>query len=87
MRGIGPSLEPDAESLAWTQSAPRRELWAGITQPTLVLVGTETMDFMEAAADSLVANLPRAEQRAIAASDHRWEPRTLALVIAEFLVG
>ena len=27
------------------------------------------------------------EQRAIAASDHRWEPRTLALVIAEFLVG
>ena len=87
VRGIGPSLEPDAESLAWTQSAPRRELWAGITQPTLVLVGTETMDFMEAAADSLAANLPHGEQRAIAASDHRWEPRTLALVIAEFLVG
>ena len=53
----------------------------------LVLVGTETMPFMDAAADSLATNLPRAEKRAIAASDHRWEPRTLALVIAEFLVG
>ncbi|MGW4928404.1 alpha/beta fold hydrolase [Agromyces sp. NPDC004153] len=87
MLAIAPSLEPDAESLAWTQSAPRRELWAGITQPTLALVGTDTMDFMDAAADSLVANLPHAEKRAIEASDHRWEPRTLALVIAEFLVG
>lgn len=87
MLEIAPSLEPDAESLAWTQSAPRRELWAGITQPTLALVGTETMEFMDAAADSLVANLPHAEKRTIAASDHRWEPRTLALVIAEFLVG
>lgn len=87
MRAIAPSLEPDAEALAWAQSAPRRELWAGILQPTLVLVGTETMPFMDAAADSLVTNLPRAEKRAIEASDHRWEPRTLALVIAEFLVG
>ena len=53
----------------------------------LVLVGTETMPFMDAAADSLVTNLPRAEKRAVEASDHRWEPRSLALVIAEFLVG
>jgi pimeloyl-ACP methyl ester carboxylesterase len=87
VREIGPSLVPDADSLAWTQSAPRKALWAGVRQPTLVLVGTETMPFMDAAADSLVANLPHAEKREIEASDHRWEPRTLALVIAEFLIG
>lgn len=87
VREIGPSLVPDAESLAWTQAAPRSALWAGIRQPTLVLVGTETMPFMDAAADSLVANLPHAEKRAIEASDHRWEARSMALTIAGFLVG
>jgi hypothetical protein len=42
---------------------------------------------MDAAADSLVANLPHAEKRAIEASDHRWEARSMALTIAGFLVG
>jgi pimeloyl-ACP methyl ester carboxylesterase len=87
MTAMGPSLEPDAESLAWAQSAPRAELWRDITQPTLVLVGEETLDFMGPAADSIVAALPDAEKRAIPASDHVWEPKPLALTIAEFLVG
>ena len=46
MLEIAPSLEPDAESLAWTQSAPRAELWRGITAPTLALVGEQTMPIM-----------------------------------------
>ncbi len=86
MLEIAPSLEPDAESLAWTQSAPRAELWRGITAPTLALVGEQTMPIMTSAAASVVASMPNARSRTIPAADHRWEPRTLALTIAEFLV-
>ncbi|MRG60405.1 alpha/beta fold hydrolase [Agromyces sp. CFH 90414] len=87
MTGLAASLEPDAESLAWTQSAARSALWAGITAPALVLVGSETLDVMRSAAESMVANLPHAQFREVEASDHRWDPRSLALTIAEFLVG
>lgn len=87
MLDIAPSLEPDAESLAWTQSAPRAELWRGITQPTLALVGEETLPIMTSAAASVVASLPNAETRTIPAANHSWEPRSMALAIAEFLVG
>ena len=87
MLDIAPSLEPDAESLAWTQSAPRAELWRGITQPTLALVGEETLPIMTSAAASVVASMPNAETRTIPAANHSWEPKTMALVIAEFLVG
>ena len=86
MLDLSPSLEPDAESLAWTQSAPRAELFASIVQPTLVLVGDETLPIMTSAAESLVDTMPNAQTRTIAAAEHRWEPRTMALGIAEFLV-
>ena len=87
MLELGPSLEPDAESLAWTQSAPRAELLAGVAQPTLVLIGEETQPIMTDAAASVVASMPNAQTRTIPAADHRWEPKTMALAIAEFLVG
>ncbi|WP_157001832.1 alpha/beta fold hydrolase [Agromyces laixinhei] len=87
MTSMGPSLEPDAEALAWTQSAARPALWAGVAQPTLVLVGEQTLDLMLTSADSLVANLPNAVRSAVPASDHAWEPRSMALTIAGFLVG
>ncbi|HET6672690.1 MAG TPA: alpha/beta fold hydrolase [Agromyces sp.] len=87
MLDLGPSLQPDAESLAWAQSAPRAELLAGVAQPTLALVGEETLPIMTAAAASVVASMPNAQTRTIPAADHRWEPKTMALVIAEFLVG
>lgn len=87
MLDLAPSLEPDAESLAWSQSAPRAELWRGITQPTLALVGEETLPIMTSAAASVVASMPHAEARTIPAVNHMWEPRTMALAIAEFLVG
>jgi pimeloyl-ACP methyl ester carboxylesterase len=87
MLDLAPSLEPDAESLAWTQSAPRAELLAGVAQPTLALVGEETQPIMTDAAASVVASMPNAQTRTIPASNHQWEPRTMALAIAEFLVG
>lgn len=84
MCAIAPSLEADAESLAWSQSAPRAELWASVTQPTLVLLGEETLPFMPSAADSIVRALPNARVRRIAAADHQWDPATMTPVLAEF---
>lgn len=39
---------------------------------------------MPLAADSLVAALPNARLVPISASDHGWEPRAMAPVLAEF---
>ncbi|WP_394554746.1 alpha/beta fold hydrolase [Agromyces sp. MMS24-JH15] len=86
MTSIAPSLEADAEALAWTQSAPRADLWRGIRAKALVLVGSESLDLMHAAADSMVRALTDAERGTVEARDHRWEPRTLAMAIAAFLV-
>jgi hypothetical protein len=42
---------------------------------------------MTDAAASVVASMPNAQTRTIPASNHQWEPKTMALAIAEFLVG
>ena len=52
----------------------------------LAHVGDQTLDLMSPAADSLVTNLPHAVRGTVAASDHAWEPKAMALTIAEFLV-
>jgi pimeloyl-ACP methyl ester carboxylesterase len=86
MVGMGPSLEPDAESLAWAQSAPRSELWASVKQPTLVLVGESTQPIMRVAAESMVSNLVNARFDTIESADHGWAPERMASKIAQFLV-
>ena len=85
MVGIGPSLEPDAEALAWTQSAPRADLWSSVTQPTIAIIGEETIPIMPAAATSIVNALPNAHLIRIPALNHGWEPGVMAPVLAEFL--
>jgi pimeloyl-ACP methyl ester carboxylesterase len=82
---LGPSLLADAESLAWSQSAPRAELWSGITQPTLAIVGEQTIPIMPKAADSIVANIPSARKATIPGANHGWEPSVMADALAEFL--
>ncbi|RBY78031.1 alpha/beta hydrolase [Blastococcus sp. TF02-09] len=81
------TLEADAEALAWTQSAPRAELWAAVAVPVLVLLGTDTFPFMADAADALVTALPNAEQARIPGSGHRCEPGDLAVRLAADLPG
>jgi len=85
MTGMGPSLEADAEALAWTQSAPRAELWKSITAPTLALVGEQTLPIMPPAADSIAANLLHGRRESIPAANHGWEPEVMAAKIAAFL--
>ncbi|MCQ9163811.1 MULTISPECIES: alpha/beta fold hydrolase [unclassified Arthrobacter] len=87
MTAMGPSLEPDAEALAWTQSAPRADLWASITAPTLALVGEQTLPIMPPAAASIAANVPNAGSGTIRAANHSWEPETMASRVAGFLNG
>lgn len=77
MTAMSPSLEGDAESLAWAQSAPPSELYSGITQPTLVLVGERTLPIMTAAAHILATHLPDATVRTIAGADHAWDQATI----------
>jgi pimeloyl-ACP methyl ester carboxylesterase len=85
MLEMGPSLSADAESLAWTQSAPRAQLWSGITQPTLAIVGEQTIPIMPKAADSIVANIQSARKTTIPGANHGWEPGVMAHALAEFL--
>ncbi len=82
---MAPTLEADAEALAWTQSAPRARLWASVSVPTVVLLGTSTFPFMADAADSLVAALPRAERVEVPGHDHGWEPAAMAAALAAAL--
>jgi pimeloyl-ACP methyl ester carboxylesterase len=87
MTAMGPSLEPDTESLAWAQSAPRAELWAPIQAPTLAVVGEQTLPIMPPAAESIAANVPHGSSDTIPAANHSWEPDVMAGCIAEFLGG
>jgi pimeloyl-ACP methyl ester carboxylesterase len=82
---MAPSLEADAEALAWTRSAPRRQLWGSVAAPTVVLLGTSTFPFMADAADSIVAALPHAERVEVAGHDHGWEPDAMAAALAAAL--
>jgi pimeloyl-ACP methyl ester carboxylesterase len=85
MTAMAPSLEADAESIAWTQSAPRRRLWAGVTQPTLVLLGSQTMPKMTTAAASIAASLDNARVQSMGAVQHGWSPAEMARLIADFV--
>ncbi|RBY75077.1 alpha/beta hydrolase [Geodermatophilus sp. TF02-6] len=82
---MAPALEADAEALAWTQSAPRAQLWAPVTAPTAVLLGRSAFPFMVDAADSIVRALPRAERAEVPGGDHRWRAADLAARLAGYL--
>lgn len=84
---MGPSLASDSDALAWTQSAPRSELWADVSQPTIVIVGEETIPIMGPAADSIVAAIATARKVTIRAADHRWDPDVMAIALAAFLAN
>ncbi|GAA4989424.1 alpha/beta fold hydrolase [Actinopolymorpha pittospori] len=76
------SVQAGAEALAWAQSAPRKELWAGISARTVVLLGTKALTFFSDAADSIVASLAHAERAEVPGADHGWQPADMADSIA-----
>lgn len=82
---MAPTVVADAEALAWTQSAPHARLWASITVPTAVLLGTSAFPFFADAADAIVAALPDAVRAEVAGAGHGWQPDDLADAIAAHL--
>jgi pimeloyl-ACP methyl ester carboxylesterase len=85
MLSIAPTLVYDAAVLDKSTREPWAEQWAGVTQPTLVLLGEETLPIFPPAADALVAALPDARQRRIAAAGHGWQPEVMADAVEAFL--
>jgi hypothetical protein len=82
---MAPTVVADAEALAWTQSAPHAQLFASITVPTTVLLGTSAFPFFADAADAVVAAVPGAVRAEVAGADHGWQPDDLAAAIAAHL--
>ena len=87
MTSIGPSLEGDSEALAWSQSAPRKELFAAVTVPALVLLGEETMPLFADAADSIATALPDVRSERVAGKEHSWDPAAMIETLDAFLRG
>jgi pimeloyl-ACP methyl ester carboxylesterase len=81
------SLRADGESLAWAESAPRAELFAGIRVPVLAMVGEQTYDIMVPAAESLVDAIPGAASKRMPGSEHGWDPVPMAAELAAFATG
>ncbi len=79
------SLQPDAESLAWAESAPLNVLLSGVRVPVEVLMAEETQPVMEWAADAVVAALPGASQKRIPGANHSWEASAMAAELARFV--
>jgi pimeloyl-ACP methyl ester carboxylesterase len=79
------SLRPDAESLAWAESAPLAELCAGIRVPVLAMIGEETYEIMVSAAESIAAAIPGAERKRLPGARHGWEPEPMAAELAAFV--
>jgi pimeloyl-ACP methyl ester carboxylesterase len=84
---MAPSVEADAEALAWTQSKPRKELWRPITVPAVVLVGSQAFPFFHDAADSIVANLADARRMTVEGKGHGWAATDMADAIVSCLLS
>lgn len=52
--------------------------------PVEVLYGEQTLPVMRAAADSIVAAIPGATQRALPGAGHTWEPGPMADELVRF---
>lgn len=74
----------DAQSLAWTESAPLKELLAPVRVPVACLTGMETFPLMLDAAAAVVAAVPGAAHKSIPGKNHSWEPEAMAEEVARF---
>jgi pimeloyl-ACP methyl ester carboxylesterase len=79
--------QPDAEALAWTESAPLSELLGGIHVPVEALVGEQSLPVMPAAAEAIAAAIPGATHGTIAGAYHQWEVEPMAAELARFVTA
>lgn len=85
MTAISATLVPDAEALAWTQSAPYPELFGSIPVPVLAMHGTEALPIFPVAAAAVVAAVPDGRVATVAGRDHSWDQSAMVQVLADFL--
>ncbi|MDF2441829.1 MAG: hypothetical protein JWR01_32 [Subtercola sp.] len=81
---VGSQL-PDAESLAWADSAPLADLVGSLTIPVLALYGEQTQPLMVEAAETIASSIPRAAARRLPGANHAWEPSAMASELVAFV--
>jgi pimeloyl-ACP methyl ester carboxylesterase len=82
---ISATLVPDAEALAWTQTAPHAELFSSIRVPVLAMHGTEALPLFPTAAQVIVAAVPNGRVATVAGREHGWDVGEMTRVLADFL--
>jgi hypothetical protein len=87
MKALTPSLVPDSEALAWTQSAPRQELFAPVTVPVLAMLGEQTLPLFPPAAESIAQSVADGRTTTVAGANHGWELDAMTATLADFLRG
>ena len=85
MTAISATLLPDAEALAWTQSAPHAELFSPIEAPVLAMYGTEALPLFPTAAEAVVAAVPDGRVSTVAGREHSWDFAQMTKALADFL--
>ena len=85
MTAISATLLPDAEALAWTQSAPHAELFSPIEVPVLAMYGTEALPLFPPAAKAVVAAVPDGRVATVTGREHSWDFAQMTKALADFL--
>jgi pimeloyl-ACP methyl ester carboxylesterase len=85
MLQVAPTLAYDTALLNRNQHESWRAHWAAVTVPVLVMVGEPTLPIFPPAAEALVAALPDARSKTIAASNHGWRPDLMCSELVAFL--
>ena len=85
MTAISGTLVPDAEALAWTQSAPHADLFSSIGVPVLAMHGTEALPLFPRAAEAIAAAVPDGQVATVPGREHSWDPAEMTKALADFL--
>jgi pimeloyl-ACP methyl ester carboxylesterase len=85
MTEISATLVPDAEALAWTQSAPHADLFSSIGVPVLAMYGTEALPIFPQAAAAVARAVPAGRVATVAGREHSWDLTEMTRVLADFL--
>jgi pimeloyl-ACP methyl ester carboxylesterase len=85
MTAISATLLPDAEALAWTQSAAHQDLFSSIDVPVLAMHGTQALPLFPAAAKAVVAAVPHGRVATVGGREHSWDRSEMAQALADFL--
>ena len=85
MTAISATLVPDAEALAWTQSAPHADLFSPIGVPVLAMYGTDALPLFPPAAEAVAAAVPDGRVSTLAGREHSWDLTEMTKVLVDFL--